>query len=129
MKIILLFLSLFILPSPSSNSENLASFEIMLRRDGDKVKMKCTKGCFWTEIEFQLNDDPQQFVNSKGAFGNKWEAEKAETDFGFRVEPAKNGLVFISFKGTAWKELSYGNKPDKIMYLDERGISTTKVRQ
>lgn len=127
MKGLLISIVLFSILSTDTSKKDLASFEISLKRNGDVVKMKCLEGCAWTELLFNLKKQPQSTVNSIGIFHDMSAAENEESEFSFNVELAKNGLKFTSKSGTAWKELSYGSRPSKIMYLDERGISSKKT--
>lgn len=108
-----------------SNSESdIASFNISLKRTGDVVEMKCTEGCAWKKLKFNLNKRTPKTVSSMGVFANDSASENVKSDFSFTVELAEDGFKFTSKNGTAWKELKYGIKPTKTMYLDEHGISS-----
>lgn len=126
MKVLLISLALFSFLFTDTPKKDIASFEIMIERNGDVVNMKCTQGCAWTELQFNLKNQYKSTVDSFGVYKDEINTKTKRSDFSFMVEPVKNGLKFTSESGTAWKELSYGNRPNKIMYLDERGISVNK---
>ena len=103
-------------------SNDLASFEIEVKRTGDTVKMKCTKGCNWTDIKFNLNSEGTWIINEFGVHAKTDYHHEDEISFAFEVLPTENGLKFESINGSAWKELKYGNKPNRGMYLNATGV-------
>lgn len=110
---------------PIIYSSNLPSFQIEIKRDGERVEMKCTSGCNWKELGFSLTNGTS-IVDADGVYTKLSDNGVTDNNFAFKVEAAENGLKFLSVKGTAWKELSYGGNPSKTRYLDERGVSLDK---
>ena len=123
----ILILPLFLLFSISLDTSNdLASFEIEVKRSGDTVKMKCTKGCNWTDLKFNFENEEAWIINEFGVYTKADYHHEDEINFAFEVLPAENGLKFESIKGSAWKELKYGIKPNRLMHLNATGISRQK---
>ena len=125
MKIFILpFFLLFSVNLETSN--DLASFEIEVKRSGDTVKLKCTKGCSWTDLKFHIENEGIWIINEFGVHAKTDYHHEDEISFAFEVMSAKDGLKFESIKGTAWKELKYGIKPSRLMYLNSTGVSRKK---
>lgn len=119
-----LVLSSLLFSYPDINE--MASFKIEVKRGGDLVEMKCTQGCNWTELSFQLKKDKAMVVNELGAYGKSAYQGEPDVKFAFYVNGSPDGLNFESINGTKWKGLSYGRKPNRLMYLDETGVSSNK---
>lgn len=118
---------LFILFSLNFDSANeLAAFNIEMKRSGNLVKMKCNEGCNWTDLKFSLGEDQTWVINEFGVHIKSGYHHEDEISFAFEVMNAKDGLKFESIKGTAWKELKYGIKPSRLMYLNSTGVSREK---
>lgn len=124
MKALLVLLSFYVtLISDSPDSE--PSFEIEVLRKSEMVIMKCTKGCNWKNLEFSLKNE-SVIVSQSGLKRTNNTSSIPESSFAFHVEPAKNGLTFKSIRGTNWKEISYGRRPRRTMFLDASGISSER---
>lgn len=89
-------------PTEKQNS-NLTDFNIKIEKIGSTFKLKCTKGCDWRELTFNLNKNESKTVDKFGA-GNTTDyssnfkiivknIESEYTDYTFTVE---------SLKGTDW---------------------------
>lgn len=89
-------------PTEKQNS-NLTDFNIKIEKIGNTFKLKCTKGCDWKELTFNLNKNESKTVDKFGA-GNTTDyssnfkiivknIESEYTDYTFTVE---------SLKGTDW---------------------------
>ncbi len=112
--------------STSTIPNDLAPFKIEVKRSGDMVKMKCTTGCNWTDLKFSLKNNQSMVINEFGVYVSDSYHNEPDLSFAFYVFEASDGLKFESISGTAWKELRYGSKPSKLMYLNAWGVSSQK---
>ena len=111
---------------PSTQPENVASFNIEIERSGDSIRMKCTQGCKWTQLKFKMNSRNPVVVNEFGVYTKAAYDNQPKGDFAFYLKRIPFGLNFTSILGTAWEGLSFARKPARKMYLNETGVSTKK---
>ena len=85
------------------DNSNLADFNIEIEKNDSTFKLKCTKGCDWKELKFNLNINESKTIDQFGA-GNKTDYS---SDFKILVENIENTHTGYSFsveslKGTNW---------------------------
>ena len=95
-------------------NSNLADFNIHIKKDGNTFKLKCTKGCDWTDLTFNLNKDEFKTVDQFGA-GNKTDYSSDFKILVKNIESKYNGYTFTveSLKGTNWLNRSKLNTKNK----------------
>ena len=107
-------------PTQKQNS-NLADFNIKIEKIGSTFKLKCTKGCDWEELTFNLNENESKTVDKFGA-GNKTDYS---SNFKILVKNIENAITNYTFtveslKGTNWlnkSKLYTKNKTEITQYL------------
>ncbi|MFT6054266.1 MAG: hypothetical protein ACJAS3_001706 [Roseivirga sp.] len=110
------------------NTKEVSPFEIEVQRNGDSVKMKCTEGCKWTELKFELKGKNPMVINESGVYKKTTYTGEPDVSFAFYVNDLPDGLEFESINGTAWGKLSFQINPSKSMYLDETGVSMIRQK-
>lgn len=101
-------------PPPKKATNNKNDFKIELKKTGNKVSLKCIKGCKWEKLSFTLNENQPKLVNHKGL--NKVNARNTGGTFHFIMMKDEGVFDLKSFKNSKWKGLSSSSK-DKLNLL------------
>ncbi|UAM96876.1 M56 family metallopeptidase [Polaribacter litorisediminis] len=96
------------------DSSNLADFTIKIEKKRSSFMLKCTKGCDWKELTFNLNKNESIAVDQFGA-GNRTDYS---SDFKILVKNIEDELTDHTFtveslKGTNWLNRSKLNTKNK----------------
>jgi len=128
--IILTNFMICILVVMSCNSEKekteLSPFNIQVVKTEEEIKLKCTLGCAWTELNFTKNNYQAQFVDEFGMSDSKdRESEKTDdnlANFIFSISKTEEGIQLIGEQGTAWKELNFSLKNYEPQIITQTGM-------
>ena len=108
---------------PTELSEFLVSVETT---DHKEIKLKCTEGCAWKTLTFNLSDmNSIQAIDEFGMTNKNDENKKDEnlSDFLITMQRTDNGLIFKGLNGTAWTDLRFSLKPNSPQLIDEMGMT------
>jgi hypothetical protein len=124
----LLICSLALL-SCNSNKDTTAlkPFSIEVIKTEEAIKLKCTTGCAWTELNFTKNNYQPQLVNQFGMSDAKDELSKKTDDnlanFAFSISKTEEGIQLNGEQGTAWKELNFSLKNYAPQVITQIGMA------
>lgn len=97
----------------------ISNFKIVVEKDGDKISMKCKKGCAWKDLNFDLKKNGVQAINK---YGMTSMAKKSDSDFLFLMTNNNKKLSLRSLKGTAWKGLEFSINKDEKRQINQFGV-------
>jgi bla regulator protein BlaR1 len=95
----------------------LNEFKIQLEKKGNKINLKCLKGCEWKTLNLTLNKNLPQIVNKYGL--NASSAQNSDDSFYFVLIQDKGIFDLKSFKNTKWKGLSGSSKENMKLLINE----------
>ncbi|MBT8244524.1 hypothetical protein [Winogradskyella sp.] len=94
------------------------NFNVTLEKNDKKIKLKCSEGCHWETLSFELNNNTPQTINNYGL--NKVNARNADDSFNFVLIQDDKIFDLKSTKNTTWKGLSSSAKEDlKLILLND----------
>jgi len=102
---------------------NEKDFTIIVEKTDDGVKMKCIKGCAWTDLAFSIHGKNAQSVDQFGMFSASSKRQTPDpkfVDFEFSVVRENNTFVLNGLKGTSWKTLNL--KPTNATFFNKNGL-------
>ncbi len=76
----------------------------------NEIQLKCTQGCRWNELSFDVQKYQPQGVDAYGlthAVNTLADLSDRLPDFKFSIERTDNGVHLESIRDTAWNELSF----------------------
>jgi beta-lactamase regulating signal transducer with metallopeptidase domain len=112
-------------PPPIKNKKidtKLNEFKIQLEKKGNKINLKCLKGCEWKTLNLTLNKNLPQIVNKYGL--NASSAQNSDDSFYFVLIQDKGIFDLKSFKNTKWKGLSGSSKENMKLLINEIGVES-----
>jgi bla regulator protein BlaR1 len=95
----------------------LSEFKIRLEKKGNKINLKCLKGCEWKTLNLTLNRNLPQIVNKYGL--NASNTQNSDDSFYFVLIQDKGIFDLKSFKNTKWKGLSGSSKENMKLLINE----------
>ena len=107
------------LESPEEEEVEISNFNIIVEKDGNKISMKCKKGCAWKDLEFSLKENQSQQVDKYGVTSS---GKKSNSDFAFLITNKNEKLALRSTKGTAWKGLEFSIDKDEKRQINQFGV-------
>jgi bla regulator protein BlaR1 len=90
-------------PPPPKKEISISNFKITIEKKDEIIKMKCTEGCTWTDLSFNLNKNKDQAIDKFGLTNSK----NTKSDFMFIIQNKGKEFQLKSIKGAAWKELKF----------------------
>ena len=111
-----------------NDSPELKEFKILLEKDGNKIIMKCEKGCAWIDLSYENNKAAQAIDEYGMAVLNEVESDKPNnlTGFLFTVTKSVAGISLKGLKGTAWIDLSFSLSEGQKQMIDQNGMTKKK---
>ena len=100
----------------------LSEFKIQLEKKGNKINLKCLKGCEWKTLNFTLNKNSPQIVNKYGL--NASNTQNSDDSFYLVLIQDKGIFDLKSFKNTKWKGLSGSSKENMKLLINEIGVES-----
>ncbi|PRP67324.1 hypothetical protein [Nonlabens agnitus] len=76
----------------------------------NEVKLKCTQGCKWTELAFELNNNESLGIDAYGItdpINTLADLSDDLPDFKFTMVKTDNGLTLERIRDTGWNKLSF----------------------
>ncbi len=76
----------------------------------NEIQLKCTQGCRWNELSFNLQKYQPQGIDAYGlthAVNTLADVSDRLPDFKFSMERTDNGVHLESIRDTGWNELSF----------------------
>ena len=92
------------------------------QKKGNKINLKCLKGCEWKTLNFTLNKNLPQVVNKYGL--NTSNAQNLDNSFYFILIQDKGVFDLKCFKNTKWKGLSVSSKENMNLLINEIGVKS-----
>lgn len=129
-----LFLSNFLISilvvmscNSTKNITEIRPFNIQVVKTDKEIKLKCTAGCAWTELNFAKNNYQPQFVDEFGMSDTNSKQQSEQTDnnlanFLFSISKTEAGVRLSGEQGTAWKELSFSLKNYVPQIITQMGM-------
>jgi len=115
------------LVAQETKSSELSEFLVLVETtDSNEIKLKCTEGCAWKTLTFNLSDMNRiQALDEFGMTDKNDESKKDKnlSDFLITMQRTENGLSFKGLNGTAWTDLSFSLKPNLPQAIDEMGMT------
>lgn len=87
-----------------------ANFEIIVTNTQKGLKLNCTNGCAWKELEFTLLDAQRRQIDEFGLHSNsqnKKLKEKGLNNFLFTIRKVDDAIEMKSFSGIIWIDLGF----------------------
>ena len=112
---------LFSVNTTAQSKSQKKDFTILVEKTDDGVKMKCIRGCAWTELVFSLNGRGPQSVDQFGTFNAESKRQTVDPkllDFEFSISRKNNTFVLNGLKGTNWQTLSLTSKSSQFFNKD-----------
>ncbi len=123
---------IFTLSTTSTAQENKTgnskNFKIIIEKTKNGVKLKCLKGCAWTDLSFSLRNGYQQPVDENGMAetdilsSNKYQ-DPNFAHFLFTIGKTKDGIQIKGLKGTDWSGLSFSLRDNEKQAIDKHGMA------
>lgn len=120
---IFLLITLMSCSSESSKTEP-KPFTIEVVKTDAEIKLKCSNGCDWTELNIIKNNYHPQLVDENGMVdSDKKQSDTKESkiaNFLFSITRTEGGISLTGYHGTAWKNLGFSlenNQPQLITQL------------
>jgi hypothetical protein len=97
----------------------ISNFKIIVEKEGNKISLKCKKGCAWKNLDFDLKKNGVQAINK---YGMTSMSKKSDSDFLFLMTNKDKKLSLQSLKGTAWKGLEFSINKDEKRQINQYGV-------
>ena len=102
----------------------LGNFKLLVATSGDTIKISCSEGCAFENLNFTAKPNTPQAVDyygmteMKSTTGTKAGPGK---DFMFTVTRTGNGLKLTGIRGVAWEDLAVNCRRECRKWVDENG--------
>jgi len=99
-------------------------FIITVEKTDTGVKMKCLKGCAWTDLSFSTNGKNAQAVDQFGMFNAQSQRQTPNPkllDFEFSISKQNKTFTLNGLKGTKWQQLSFDLK-NNAQFFNSKGL-------
>lgn len=131
----LFILTLFIFVSPAyktvaqeAKQATLKPFTIAVERTDSGLKLSCTNGCAWKDLEFTAVAHRPYVIDQNGMTTLKNHSYKGTSDlphFLFTVTKETDQVTLKGIKGTAWNSLQFSLPNNKVQAIDPYGMTNT----
>ncbi|QCK15186.1 hypothetical protein [Mangrovivirga cuniculi] len=101
------------------------SFEIIIEKNGDEIKLECQKGCSWDRLHFTIAENVYQKIDKNGMIGLRGDSSISGINykkFLFAIAQSGNEIKLIGLSGMAWNELHIPLRPNKSQAINQNGL-------
>lgn len=109
---LLLLIAISLCSYSLKTSLEVQPFKIKVIKTSESLKLQCTEGCAWNELEFLNKKDQLTYISNMG-MTNAEDVEAKDADastFLFTITATSKGVSLVGKEGTAWTDLSFSLK-------------------